>query len=460
MNGEELSNDDLDAIALRSDASAGAQLLNSVSAFLSRFIIYPSEHARVAHTLWIAHVHLIGAFDATPRLALLSAEPASGKTRALEITALLVPRPIEAVNVSPAALFRLVGSSEEGIASILYDEIDTIFGPKAKEHEEIRGLLNAGHRRGAKTYRCVMVGKKAEIEAIEAFGPVALAGLGWLPDTILSRAVVIRMKRRAPGEIVEAYRHRDNSDDGYRIRDRLASWALSMTQRATDFRPELPASIVDRDADKWEPLIIAADLAGGEWPDLARAAAVALLKEGTDALPSLGITLLSDIRSVFEGEAMRTEDLLSSLVRLPEAPWADIKGKPVDARRLANLLRAYGIRSKNIRIGSQVGKGFSREDFHDAWNRNLPPLKSATCATPATKLIDQGLKPVAAKQNVADEPLHDRASATQKPFSFGHVADVADVADFDEERAAILEADHGLSRADAEAQARREYAGR
>jgi len=58
-----------------------------------------------------------------------------------------VPNPVTAVNVSPSYLFRKVGT-EQG-ETILYDEIDTVFGPKAKENEEIRGLLNAGHRRGA-----------------------------------------------------------------------------------------------------------------------------------------------------------------------------------------------------------------------------------------------------------------------------------------------------------------------
>jgi hypothetical protein len=54
---------------------------------------------------------------------------------------------------------------------VLFDEIDTVFGPKAKENEELRGLLNAGYRRGAKTYRCAVRGKVVEVEEIEAFPP-------------------------------------------------------------------------------------------------------------------------------------------------------------------------------------------------------------------------------------------------------------------------------------------------
>jgi hypothetical protein len=68
--------------------------LDLVENYLRRFIAYPNEHALTAHILWIAHAHLIEDFETTPRLAFMSAEKESGKTRALEVTALLVPDPL------------------------------------------------------------------------------------------------------------------------------------------------------------------------------------------------------------------------------------------------------------------------------------------------------------------------------------------------------------------------------
>ena len=65
-------------------------------------------------------------WDSTPRIAFLSPEPGSGKTRALEVSELLVPNPVEAVNVSPAYLFRKV-ADEAGAPTLLFDEIDTVF---------------------------------------------------------------------------------------------------------------------------------------------------------------------------------------------------------------------------------------------------------------------------------------------------------------------------------------------
>ncbi len=126
----------------------GSAILDDVHAFLGRFVAYPSDDAQVAHTLWIAHTHLMDAWESTPRIAFLSPEPGSGKTRALEVSELLVPNPVEAVNVSPAYLFRQV-SDGSGPPTVLFDEVDTVFGARAKDSEDVRGLLNAGHRRGA-----------------------------------------------------------------------------------------------------------------------------------------------------------------------------------------------------------------------------------------------------------------------------------------------------------------------
>jgi hypothetical protein len=293
------TNGQLDADILEMDARRGEILLRKVCDFLARFVAYPSRHARIAHALWILHAHLMEKWDSTPRIAFLSPEPGSGKTRALEITDLLVPRPVSAVNVSPAYLFRKVGS-DDGRPTILFDEIDAVFGPKAKENEEIRGLLNAGHRRGAVAGRCVVRGKMIETEELPAYAAVALAGIGWLPDTILTRSVVVRMRRRRSDERVEAFRRRIHAPAGEVLRSQIETWAAG--QLGDIQWPEMPAEITDRDADVWEPLLAVADLVGGEWPAMARAAAVGLYAAAQDAEPSLGVRLLADLRKIFGAE--------------------------------------------------------------------------------------------------------------------------------------------------------------
>ncbi len=349
----------------------GSDILNDVHDFVGRFIAYPSPETHVAHVLWIAHTHLMDAWESTPRIAFLSPEPASGKTRALEVSELLVPRPVEAVNVSPAYLFRKV-ADDAGQPTILFDEIDTVFGPKARENEEIRGLLNAGHRRGAVAGRCVVRGKTVLTEELPAYCAVALAGLGDLPDTILTRCVIVRMRRRAPHELVEPFRRRIHSPEGEALHKRLASWAASILDSVIDTWPDMPPGIEDRDADVWEALLAVADAAGADWPERARVAAVTLVTLGREANPSLGIRLLGDLRKVFgEAESKSTETILAALNNLDESPWGDLRGKPLNDRGLAYRLRKYGVKPKPIRFGDTTARGYERADLHDVWDRYL-----------------------------------------------------------------------------------------
>jgi hypothetical protein len=370
-------------------AEHGAPVLDAIHSFLKRFVAYPSEAACVAHALWVAHAHLMDVWESTPRIAFLSPEPGSGKTRALEITETLVPRPVEAVSATPAYLFRKV-SDEAGPPTLLYDEIDTVFGPRAKDNEEIRGMLNAGHRRGAVSGRCVVRGKVVETEELPAYCAVALAGLDDLPDTIRSRAVLIKMRRRGPAEVVEPYRRRLHAPQGNAIRDRLATWAASVAESLRGKWPDMPGGIQDRDADVWEALLAVADAAGGRWPEAGRAAAVALVTEARQAPPSLGVRLLEDLRGIFgERDAMHSLEIVAALTAIDEAPWADLRGKPIDQRRLAQMLKKYGVKSDDVRIGARVAKGYKRECLHEQWGRYLPasplpPANSATSATTAT----------------------------------------------------------------------------
>src|SRR5262245_62037688 len=243
--------------------------LDQVESFLRRFVCYPSEHALVAHVLWICHCHMLDRFDTTPRLAFMSAEKASGKTRALEITALFVPNPILSISASPAYIVRKVS---QGAATILFDEIDALFGGSAKAQEgsvDLRTLFNGGYRRGAMVGRCVVIGKKVETEDLDSFAPLALAGLRTLPDTLASRSIFIHMRRRAPDEGVEPFRHRIHSQQAKPIMERLTEWCAERDCGPVD--PELPSGIEDRNADCWEPLLVVADEAGSDWPERARA---------------------------------------------------------------------------------------------------------------------------------------------------------------------------------------------
>ncbi len=371
-----------------------AHVLDRVEKFIRRFVILPSHHAYVAAVLWAAHTHALDEFDTTPRLAALSPEPGSGKTRLQEVIETLVPQPMATFNVSAAVLYRSMSKREDGTErrpTILLDEADTIFGPRAsKEHEDLRGFVNSGYRRGATAQRCAMHGKTVVIEEFPSFAAVCIAGLDDLPDTIMTRSIVIRMQRRSPHETVEPYRRRLVEPQGHILRDDLAQWLYSID--LDGYFPDMPAGVEDRAADCWEPLIAIADKAGGDWPQRSREAAVHFVNAGKDDSQSLNVRLLADLRLIFDKSAddhIPTAALLTELAEMEESPWGDLRGKPLDSRGLSRRLSKYQVRPVQLRVDDKNLRGYRREDLHDVWIRYLgepvpsSPQVSATPATPA-----------------------------------------------------------------------------
>lgn len=404
--------------AVTTTTEDGAALLDAVEAHHRRFNVFPSESAYVAVTLWDAHAHLMDAFEATPRLAFLSPEPGSGKTRALEIVETLVPRPLTTVDISPSALFRSV-CDEQARPTVLFDEVDTVFGAAASGNEDLRGLINAGYRRTGGVIRSVRDGENHVVQKFPVYAALVLAGL---PDTIMSRSIVIRMRRRAPNETVENYRQRINEAEGHALRDRLADWADTVREQLSGAWPEMPEGVTDRPADVWEPLLAVADAAGGHWPKRARTACLELVNAAKDNdKGSIGIRLLADLRDVFAGaERLTSAVIIERLTGMDDAPWADLDGRPLNTRSLSRMLGDYvtaanqPIRPRNIKLGTSVAKGYYAADLTDAWMRYCAPIPetTATTATPATAQV-RALFPVAEPVAVADtEPAPDAELTT------------------------------------------------
>ena len=91
--------------------------------------------------------------------------------------------------------------------------------------------------------------------------------------------------------------------------------------------------------------------------------------------PSLGIRLLADLKTVFgDAGVMTTETIITALTKLEESPWGDLRGKPLNARGLAQRLHRYEVSSTTVRISELVAKGYKREDLHNAWVRYLPSV--------------------------------------------------------------------------------------
>ncbi len=373
------------------DVSPLAELLDGLGIFLADYIVFSAGAHAVLIALWIAHTYVLDAFEFTPYLNINSPLKRCGKSTLLDCLKLLVARPWAIVSPSPAVLFRKI---EADAPTLLWDEVDTVFahtkGDEGKE--DLRAVLNGGFQRGAKVPRCV--GPAHTLAEFSVFCAKALAGIGTLPDTVADRCLVVTLARAKPGQKPGRFRHRDVVPRAEALRAKLDTWAQSVGVIDTlkVVQPDIPESLGDRQADISEPLLAIADLAGGEWPGLARVALQTVCGVATRADDNHNQKLLADVRDAFlrEGaDRLSTRRLLELLVEREDAPWAqwweadvsrgNVKGP---ASRLARLLRPFGVYPKKLRgEGGELVMGYFREGFEDAFSRYLsaiPPEKDGT----------------------------------------------------------------------------------
>jgi hypothetical protein len=349
----------------------GYLVLEKLLRFISRFVFLNRSQVVVV-TLWVVHTFTFESFDATPYLAITSAEKQSGKSRLLEILEIVVPRPWLTGRVTAAVLARKVDAESP---TLLLDETDASFGSGGEYAETLRGVLNTGHRRGGKTSCCVRQGDDFTYEDFSTYCPKALAGIGRLPNTIEDRSISIRLRRAAPGEVIERFRRRNIQEEVDALRKELEAWCAEILPQLIDARPQLPDELTDRQQDAVEPLLAIAEAAGGEWPQIARAAVIDLGREGQRDDESVGFQLLSDIRRVFKTrniDRLPSVELAAVLAGIETSPWCEwSNGRPLNAHRLAKLLKPFGIQPEVTRIGDKTPRCYLRATFEDAFRRYL-----------------------------------------------------------------------------------------
>ena len=361
------------------DPVDGAALLHELAALIRRHVI--AEPATInAAALWVVFTWFIDVVDVAPIANVTAPERRCGKTVLLTVLGRLSCRSLTVSNIAPAALFRTV---QLWTPTLLIDEVDSFLAV----HDEARGILNAGFTRdSAFVIRCV--GDEHTPTCFNIWGAKALCGIGKIADTLADRSIPLRLRRKLTGERTVKLRHADPSAFAERVAQ-LARFAIDNREAVRNARPAEIEGLNDRTNDCWEPLLAIAEVAGGDWPRLARVAAIALHGLEEEA-PSIGVELLTAIKAVFEAKhcsRLFSTDLLEALVADDESPWATWnRGKPMTVRQLSSKLAGYGIKSKQLRIGFDSGrKGYEQSDFVEAWRCYLcanPPSSSSTPLQP------------------------------------------------------------------------------
>lgn len=341
-----------------------AELLRTLSATVRRFIVCEPDVAHAA-ALWAAFTWVHDAFQIAPLAVVTAPEKRCGKSEFRRLLAKFVNRPLEADGMSASVLFRGFNLWKP---TLLVDEYDTF----VKDDEDLRGIFNAGHQRGGCIWRCV--GEDHEPARFDVFGPKLLAGIGSLPGTMMDRAIIFELRRKLAHEPVERLRYADASAFDT-LRRKLARFAQDHIDTLQTARPDMPEALNDRAQDNWEPLLAIADLAGGTWPELARAAALALSAD-KESTSSMATELLSDIREVFTETGMDklfSFQLVGGLCKDDRRWTTHNRGGNISVVQVARILNTFNITPKSMRIGHDNAKGYAKEQFVDAWARYLPP---------------------------------------------------------------------------------------
>jgi putative DNA primase/helicase len=355
------------------DAVEGEALMTDMIAAIRKYVVL-SEHQAMAVSLWAIHTHAVEAAEHTPRLQIKSPTLRCGKSTLLRTISLLVFRPVNTENITTAALFRVIGKHKP---TLLIDEADSFLKrDNGKDNEDMRGILNAGHARGGQVIRTV--GEDFEPRAFEVFGPVAYA---WLvkrnmhvAQTLEDRSITIELRRRLPSEEISHLRVK-KAEDLRLLRRRASRWVEDHATELAASDPVMPEELNDRAMDNWRPLIAIADAMSANLGRLAREAAVKIAKEsiGTGE-EDMSLTALADVAAIFEARdenQLASQVIISDLIALADRPWNEWgRGRQqLTQNALARLLKAYGIKPKKLRFGTETLRGYLRDPIMEAKGR-------------------------------------------------------------------------------------------
>jgi hypothetical protein len=344
----------------------GFELICDIRDLLHLHIVLPPGGGWAA-ALWCLHTFLLGISEHTPRLAVISPERGCGKSTLLDLLGRLVYRPLLAANVTSAATFRVIARHRP---TLMIDEADTFL----RDNDELRGVLNAGHRYDGYVVRTV--GEDMEPRKFSVFAAVAIALIGNLPGTLSDRSIHLRMRRAGRGETVQPIRRASHEAAAVIVR-KAHTWAEDHRDRLTGIEPNLPPAMWNRTADNWRSLFAIADEIGGILPAKLAEAAALLLAQGSADPQSLGVMLLEDIRLLFRSatttDRMASATIVHALIAMEERPWAAFgkASKPLTQVRMADILRQFSITSGTVRDGSETFKGYTLKQFEDPWERYL-----------------------------------------------------------------------------------------
>ncbi len=352
-----------------------ADLLESIA---GRFGEYLSLDDRILDllALWVVGAGNANIFTRFPRVLVKSPEPNSGKTTVLELMAFAVPQALILERATSASVMTMFDMARGSVAFFL-DELDTWVATK-EGNDDMTGIWNSGFERGKQAAKMESDGNTWSLSFRSLYAPVAGASLNDLPPANESRAFVVRMVPDRTGTKRNLGKEK-NVLGGNPLDD--------LRQQVVDFWAGEPAielaptnedleGLGGRDADRATPLILLSRFAGGDWYERLRAG-MAYIQERDDPKRGPSRELLEDLCKVYVAHDpghLRSSDAVMRLMELADRPWVDRNaGTGITQAELADLLRPYDLRPKNVWIDGKSPKGYKQEELEAVFEVYLGP---------------------------------------------------------------------------------------
>jgi Protein of unknown function (DUF3631) len=334
----------LGKLSSTSSLHADTNILDQVCGAFARHIDAKPHHI-TGTALWALHTHIYRRYNKSPRLTIISPVHNCGKSSVLNILNSMVWNPEKLVDPTVASTFRLAGDH-----TLLLDEVDNLSIIKS-----MRAILNNGHEVGGFVPRA---GKDGKVITYPVYGPLALASIGRLPVTLMSRSLIIPMHRSIAQREIFNPRAAFYSEE-------IARWAEGVN---LDPNPTLPPQIKGRDADKWRPLIAIGNAVDRSM--IAYETMSEFYKE--KSVPDIKESLLRDIHEVFndaQTNILTTEMVLDRLHKLEysEVDWSEHQ---LTKTKVARMLGEFQIENRVHRYeGGPTTRCWFAVDFEEMWER-------------------------------------------------------------------------------------------
>ncbi|SDJ15040.1 putative DNA primase/helicase [Lutimaribacter saemankumensis] len=347
------------------DPVEGASLAEEIRDRLRAHVVFGTDADVDCATLWVLGTYLMDTWRLWPRLLITSPTRACGKSTLLEVIDALAHRGFIVSNASSAAIFRAI---EAWKPTLLLDEADTWM----KQNEELAGILNSGHsRRAARVIRVQEINGEHVPTPFSTWCPMVIAGIGSQRDTLMSRCILIGLRRKLPEETVDRMPV-DLHEQMLRVRRQIARWAADTAIRIGAMADEPPVCGNDRLQDNFTPLWRLAAALGGAWPDRIATAYAGQSQSQDDSEEPAGVMMLHDIAELFATRTGRPDRIASSeivadLIGLEDRPWAEWRhGKPLTSTTVAKLMKPFGIKAKVLKLNGTSTRVYLRSEVEAA----------------------------------------------------------------------------------------------